>query len=588
MSATKKLRPDQKKMIDAVTQAYADGLKRVVLQMPTGCHRIGQRLIMFDGSVKSVEDVEVGDLLLGPDGAPREVLELCRGRGRMVRVVPDDGDEFVVNDDHILTLDQTIVYDGLSGVVDVAISEYKRWSHNHKDACYLLKIKDSCVGNFWYDLSDRVGFRIEDLPSEEDFYGFILSDDHRYLMEDFTVTHNSGKTFTAAELLKRTISKKKRGMFVVHLDAIIEDTIERFREDGLRVGRLQASHDFDIDAEVYVASMATMISRDYWPKIDFLIYDEVHHSSADGASQIFEKYTDIHILGLSATPETSNGRGLAHLFQKLILGPQAKELIDAGILVKPHVYCPYTQGKSLARDPVEALKEFAPGRQSAVFARNSDEAREIQGRLASSALYLDDTPTKERKDIINALRSGSLDHVVTVRALMEGADVKPISAVVTCTKFASAGGWLQVVGRGLRSDKNKKDCIVIDLMGAALEWGLPDEDRAWTLEGKASHRMGPTPTPLMRCKECLAIFDRASACPRCGAATKSLEKPVQSRVQPRDMRLLLPEDAIIGKAQTQLNRTIQILMLKGMFPALAEKRAREKAPRWIKDALKIE
>lgn len=70
-----------------------------------GCHRKGQGILMFDGSVKKVEDIVVGDVLMGPDSEPRHVEQLIRGHGKMARIVPVKGEPFVVNLDHVLSVE---------------------------------------------------------------------------------------------------------------------------------------------------------------------------------------------------------------------------------------------------------------------------------------------------------------------------------------------------------------------------------------------------------------------------------------------------------------------------------------------------
>ena len=70
----------------------------------TGCHAKGTNLMMYDGSLKAVEDIEVGDTLMGPDSTPRNVLRLCRGTQTMYRISPTKGKSFVVNEDHVLSL----------------------------------------------------------------------------------------------------------------------------------------------------------------------------------------------------------------------------------------------------------------------------------------------------------------------------------------------------------------------------------------------------------------------------------------------------------------------------------------------------
>ncbi|MDE1854138.1 MAG: AAA family ATPase [Thaumarchaeota archaeon] len=91
----------------AVTQNASKASQTVMITGPVGCHRKGQRVLMFDGSLKRVEDVTQGDLLMGPDSAPRTVLETVHGFGRMAQVHPTKGESFVVSEDHILTVIQT-------------------------------------------------------------------------------------------------------------------------------------------------------------------------------------------------------------------------------------------------------------------------------------------------------------------------------------------------------------------------------------------------------------------------------------------------------------------------------------------------
>jgi hypothetical protein len=76
----------------------------VLIYGPPGCHAKGTDILMFNGTMKKVEDVEVGDQLMGPDSKPREVLKLQRGQEKMVRITPTKGEPFVINQSHILHL----------------------------------------------------------------------------------------------------------------------------------------------------------------------------------------------------------------------------------------------------------------------------------------------------------------------------------------------------------------------------------------------------------------------------------------------------------------------------------------------------
>jgi hypothetical protein len=68
------------------------------------CHGKGTEILMYDGSIKKVEDIQVGDLLMGDDSTPRKVLSLAHGKDKMFEISNTKGDTYVVNSEHILTL----------------------------------------------------------------------------------------------------------------------------------------------------------------------------------------------------------------------------------------------------------------------------------------------------------------------------------------------------------------------------------------------------------------------------------------------------------------------------------------------------
>ena len=68
------------------------------------CHAKGTPIIMSDGSIKLIEDIQIGDLLMGDDSQPRSVLSLARGRDKMYNVIPIKGEKYTVNQEHILCL----------------------------------------------------------------------------------------------------------------------------------------------------------------------------------------------------------------------------------------------------------------------------------------------------------------------------------------------------------------------------------------------------------------------------------------------------------------------------------------------------
>jgi hypothetical protein len=87
--------------------------KGMLLWHSTGtgkCHAKDTPILMFDGTIKMVQDIQVGDMLMGDDSTPRKVLSLARGKDDMYDIIPQKGDKYCVNSEHILVLK----YSGIS------------------------------------------------------------------------------------------------------------------------------------------------------------------------------------------------------------------------------------------------------------------------------------------------------------------------------------------------------------------------------------------------------------------------------------------------------------------------------------------
>ncbi|WGH28569.1 P-loop containing nucleoside triphosphate hydrolase [Vibrio phage 13VV501A] len=191
-----KLRPYQQEAVAENRRLWSEGVRNPCTVLPTGagkCHRKGTLILMFDGSIKKVEDVQVGDKLMGPDSTPRTVLALGRGTEMMYEVAPVKGEPYYVNESHILSL--RMPYSG--ELRNVTVPEYLEIHETFGDVLHgwrVPNILDGDTSYVTYPLSSVTPVGVEP------YYGFEIDGDHLYLLGDFTVTHN---TVVASELIRQ-------------------------------------------------------------------------------------------------------------------------------------------------------------------------------------------------------------------------------------------------------------------------------------------------------------------------------------------------------------------------------------------------
>lgn len=136
------LRPYQGKLRADIEHQWALGKSNVLAVLPTGggkCLGRDTPVLMFDGTVKMVQDIRIGDKLMGPDSSPRTVRSLARGQEMMYRVVPVKGEPYIVNENHILSLKKTAEFHGdprHGEIVNISVKDYlskSEWfKHIHK------------------------------------------------------------------------------------------------------------------------------------------------------------------------------------------------------------------------------------------------------------------------------------------------------------------------------------------------------------------------------------------------------------------------------------------------------------------------
>lgn len=342
-----------------------------------------------------------------------------------------------------------------------------------------------------------------------------------------------GKTVLASALCERAIgsSKPMRVLFLAHRKELIHQAASRLRS-GLPqlVGEIHPTAPDCPSCPVQVASIQTLLARDKRPPAELVIWDECHHVPSDTYTQLLSCYPSAFVVGLTATPERSDGRPLGDMFAEMVVATKYSELIAAGHLVDCKVYQPseLLGTNEVAQDPVKAYRELADGRLSFAFAPRIERCEELAEQFRDvgieSGVVSAGMAAGDREQMLRRFRRGEIRILWSVYALTEGVDVPEASAIILARGCGHAGMYLQMCGRVLRPFPGKDHALLIDLCGATLLHGLPTEDREYSLEGEAIRRTSKS--ELRVCPSCgatIEIYQRT--CPECGFVVPKRELP---------------------------------------------------------------
>ena len=332
---------------------------------------------------------------------------------------------------------------------------------------------------------------------------------HRSVMVQMPT--GTGKTVVLAELVKR-LKMKNEGLkilIVAHRRELVEQikaTIKRMKMDS---------------RNITVESIQTISRRidalDFIPSL--VVIDEAHHALAKTYKMMWDVWPDARFLGLTATPCRLNGKGFTDLFDVLVQSWDiptfikekwlstfdfvsiksdgvTQRLIDS--LQKRGADGDY-QNKEMdmllnKKPSIErlyrSLEEYGKDRKGIVYAINISHAQKITKLYQENgvkAIAIDSkTPATERQADIEAFKKGDIQVLVNVDIFSEGFDCPDVEFVQLARPTLSLAKYLQMVGRGLRVAKGKKNCVIIDNVGLYRVFGLPSQVWNWNamFEGK--------------------------------------------------------------------------------------------------------
>lgn len=361
----------------------------------------------------------------------------------------------------------------------------------------------------------------------------------------------AGKTVMFSYIASTTANRGKRVLILAHRRELIRQASRKLRETGVQHGIIAPGHTATRDL-VQVASVQTLGRRLQDPRYDtpdLIVIDEAHHAVAGQWATVCAAYPKARLLGVTATPERLDGRGLGldagGAFDAMVLGPSVAELVEAGFLTPSRVFAPaeapdlsgirtrggdYETGAlaeamvkpQIVGDAVNHYARHANGLPAILFSPSVAHSEAMAkafcaaGFRAVSASGASEASVRDAA--INGLGTGAVQVLCACDLVSEGLDVPAVASVILMRPTKSLGLFLQQVGRGLRPAPGKTHLLILDHSGNTLRHGLPETPREWSLEGrkKPAGKKDIVP-PARQCPQCFAVFAPVAACPSCGA-----------------------------------------------------------------------
>ena len=340
---------------------------------------------------------------------------------------------------------------------------------------------------------------------------------HRSVMAQMPT--GTGKTYLLTAVIDSFVSNNpmEKVWIVAHrreLVSQIDETVRKFHS-------YSASNTSSLLSSVKAMSIQWLMR--HYDEIEevpgMIVIDEAHHALAKTYKEMWERFPKAKFLGLTATPCRLNGKGFTDLFDVLVQSWDVPEFISKGRLATYDFVSIKSDGMTqrlidslqkrgadgdyqnkemdmlLNKKPsierlYRSLEEFGKDRKGIVYAINISHAQKITKLYQENgvkAIAIDSkTPATERQQDIEAFKKGDIQVLVNVDIFSEGFDCPDVEFVQLARPTLSLAKYLQMVGRGLRVAKGKKNCVIIDNVGLYRVFGLPSQVWNWkaTFEGK--------------------------------------------------------------------------------------------------------
>ncbi|MCB2859886.1 DEAD/DEAH box helicase [Streptococcus suis] len=306
----------------------------------------------------------------------------------------------------------------------------------------------------------------------------------------------TGKTYLSAFDVKQYNPEKM--LFIVHREQILQKSLKDFQkvlgfeEDEACIYK----SGMDISQKRYIFATIQTISRGgnlqtFDPTFfNYILIDEVHKAGADTYKKVMSYFQPDFYLGMTATPERTDGQNIYELFDyNIAYEIRLQEALDNDMLC-PFLYYGVSDikidGKLIDEKAtfsnlvseqrvnhiLEKVSYYGVSGEEVkglIFCSSVKEAKELENQFNNRGLRTralsGENSQEERQRVVQDLENGYLDYILTVDIFNEGIDIPSVNQVVMLRNTQSSIIFIQQLGRGLRKHDSKEYVTIIDFIG---------------------------------------------------------------------------------------------------------------------------
>jgi DNA repair protein RadD len=368
----------------------------------------------------------------------------------------------------------------------------------------------------------------------------------------------SGKTVIFSYIAAGMAQNNKRILIVAHRRELLKQISGALKKVGVSHAVLAGGTPGVPIANVVVASVFTLVRRMKSMKpFDLIIGDEAHHFTPDSSwGKVVTGFPSARVLGVTATPERLDGKGMGQMFDDMVMGPTVAELTAQGFLSNAVVYAPSApdlgtvgtrMGDYVSKQLEDAMDKpiitgsavkhygkYADGKKAIAFCVSVKHAKDVAEDFRNAgyaASHIDGGMDEtERDGVLKAFEDGTVQILTSCDLVSEGFDLPSVEVAILLRPTKSLGLFLQQCGRAIRPHPDKEKTIILDHAGNTARHGFIDDERDWSLaDGYVANRgiNGDKVVSVRTCTACFAVHKPTPACPMCGHVYPIMSRAVK-------------------------------------------------------------